>query len=174
MYLHTCRYNCSIILFILRFIVLLQYHVCIHVYTCTCRILALFDHIKLILVCCHYAIAISQFNCGQLEQCVTDSQGNDWCSFFSNASTNDFVIIINKNISSATIEDRDVKIHWNTQDIRLEVHTCSNYSMTHVTVLYMNFLQIPTDYQTARDLDIHAVLQENTSPVHVHVEFYSK
>jgi hypothetical protein len=88
-----------------------------------------FDHIAVIVICCQFTSTVSHSDCGQLEQCVTDTQGNIWCSVFKNASTNDMVIsrtiVIYENISSAMIDSRDVKIHWNThtQDISLQVCT---------------------------------------------------
>ena len=91
-----------------------------------------FDHITLVVLCCHIATTISHSDCGQLEQCVTDSHRNIWCSLFNGASTNDLVImktiLINENISSATIDDGDVKIYWNThtQDIILKVQAHDN------------------------------------------------
>ena len=84
----------------------------------------MFGHITLIVICCHFATAIGHSDCGQLQQCVIDSQRNFWCSLFNNASTNDLAIIkINESISNATIDDEDVKIYWNThtQDIVLKV-----------------------------------------------------
>ena len=86
---------------------------------------------SLVVICCHFGIAISNSDCGQLEQCVTDPQGNVWCSLFNNASTNDLfimrTIMMNENISSATIDSTsgDVKIYWNThtQDIFIQVRT---------------------------------------------------
>ena len=84
--------------------------------------------IRLLLICCHFAIAVSQSDCGKLEQCVMDPQRNVWCSLFSNDSTSDLVFIITKSISNATIEDGPgdayVQIHWNTEDVRLEVYIC--------------------------------------------------
>ena len=88
-----------------------------------------FDHIILIVICCHFATAIGHSDCGQLEQCVTDSLGNVWCSLFNNALTNNFAIMkINESISNATIDDGDVKIYWNThtQDIVLKVQAHDN------------------------------------------------
>ena len=89
----------------------------------------MFNHISLIVICSQYATAISHSDFGQLEQCVTDSQRNVWCSLFNNALTNDLAIMnINENISSATIDDGDVNIYWNTytQDIVLKVQTHDN------------------------------------------------
>ena len=101
--------------------------------TCIPRILAPFNHIKLILLCCQFAVTVADHrDCGQVEQCVTYPQGNVWCSLFNNASTNHLAImktiIINENISSATIDDENVKIYWNThsQDIFLTVQSYHN------------------------------------------------
>ena len=82
--------------------------------------------ITLILICCHFTIIVSQSDCGKIEQCVTDPQRNVWCSLLSNDSISDLVFIITKNISKAVIEDGDeyVQIHWNTEDVRLEIYIC--------------------------------------------------
>ena len=86
----------------------------------------------LVVICCLFGNAVSDSDCGQLEQCVTDPQGNVWCSLFNNASTNDLfimrTIMIYENISSAKAIDNtsgDVRIYWNThtQDIFLQVST---------------------------------------------------
>lgn len=92
------------------------------------RILAVFT---LAVICCLFGNAVSDSDCGQLEQCVTDPQGNVWCSLFNNASTNDLfimrTIMMYENISKATTDSTsgDVKIYWNThtQDIFLRVRT---------------------------------------------------
>ena len=80
----------------------------------------------LVVICCLFGNAVSDSDCGQLEQCITDPQGNVWCSLFNNASTNDLfimrTIMMYENISSAT-RDRDVKIYWNTHNISLQVRT---------------------------------------------------
>ena len=91
----------------------------------------MFDHIALIVICCHFTSTVSYSDCRQLEQCVTGTQGNLWCSLFNNASTSDTVIsrtiAIHENISHAIINSGGVKIHWNThtQDISLQVRDIS-------------------------------------------------
>ena len=90
------------------------------------------EYITLVVIFCQFAIAVSHSDCGQTDQCVADAQRNIWCSLFNNASTNDMVImktiIVNENISRATINDKNVKIHWNTytQDIILQVQSHNN------------------------------------------------
>ena len=99
----------------------------------------MFDHISLIVICCHFATAIGHSDCGQLEQCITDSQENIWCSLFNSALTNDLAIMkINESISNATIDDGDVKIYWNThtQGIVLKVQTHDNQAMTPLTASF--------------------------------------
>ena len=90
------------------------------------------EYITLVVIFCQFAIAVSHSDCGQIDHCVADAQRNIWCSLFNNASTNDLVImktiIVNENISRATINDENVKIHWNThtQDIILQVQSHNN------------------------------------------------
>lgn len=87
------------------------------------------DHISLIVICSHFAVAANHTDCGQIEHCVTDPKGNVWCSLFNNASMNDFFTMkIHKNVSSATIDDESVKIYWNThtQDMVLKVQAHDN------------------------------------------------
>ena len=129
-------------------------------------------------ICCHFAISASHSDCGQLEQCVTDPHGDIWCSLYNNVSTKNLAIlktlIINESISSATVDDTNVKIYWNThtQDIFLNVKNMT--SNNNDSINSITLVQISGDYQRAGSLDIRALLEGNNLPVHVHVELYSK